>query len=316
MANHTNKPTISIGDVFNTNCYGNIEVVYYNHANDIGVRFSDGYERSTTSGNIRKGKVKNPFMPVLTHAKRKDSDAIILGKEYVNRSGHKFVVKEYKSASQILIEFASGFAYEVTAQNIRQGNTQDKLAPSLLGVGVFGSGEYDHNHPAYPHWNSMIVRGFSDKYKATYPTYTDVTVCNGWLNFQDFARWCDSQVGFNQPGFVLDKDIILKRNKIYSPDTCVFVPHQINSLLVKADSMRGEYPIGVYFDSKKCKLAACVRINGSNKTLGYFKTELDAFNTYKVAKEKYIKQMADKYKDTISSEAFAALYNYQVEITD
>lgn len=316
MASNTNKPTISVGDTFKTNCQGTVEVIYYNNANDIGVRFSDGYERSTTSGNIRKGKIRHPNRPVLHNGKRKSGEAIQLGREYTSNAGNKFTVISYVSAQEIGVVFESGYSTTASAQRIHNGSVTDRLSPSLLGVGIMGVGEYDHNHLAYTYWNSMICRGFSAEYKEAYPTYVNVTVCDEWLNYQTFANWAVQQIGFGDKGFVLDKDILLKRNKTYSPDTCVFVPHQINSLLVKADAMRGEWPIGVYFDSKKCKLAACVRINGSNKTLGYFKTAEDAFNAYKVAKEKYIKHMADKHRDSISVEAFNALYNYEVEITD
>ena len=43
----------------------------------------------------------------------------------------------------------------------------------------------------------------------------------------------------------LDKDILCKGNKIYSRDTCVFVPQRINSLFTKCDNARGDNPIGV-----------------------------------------------------------------------
>lgn len=50
--------------------------------------------------------------------------------------------------------------------------------------------------------------------------------------------------------------------------------------------------------------------------MGTFRNEEDAFNAYKLEKEKHIKQLADYYKDTLETNVYNALYNYKVEITD
>ena len=64
------------------------------------------------------------------------------------------------------------------------------------------------------------------------------------------------------------------------------------------------------------KMSACLRKNGRNVGLGYFNTEMEAFLAYKQAKESYIKEVANKWKDHIDHRAYEALMNYQVEITD
>jgi hypothetical protein len=117
----------------------------------------------------------------------------------------------------------------------------------------------------------------------------------------------------------LDKDILVKGNKIYSPNTCIFVPQEINSLFVKNDRNRGEMPIGIYYDdfknyTKKYK----VSINKQNKRvyLGYFKTLEEAFEKYKFEKELYIKEVADYYKQYIPIKLYEAMYRWIVEIDD
>ena len=118
----------------------------------------------------------------------------------------------------------------------------------------------------------------------------------------------------------LDKDILVKGNKIYSPETCVFVPQNINTLFTKRNKVRGEYPIGVSFYKNTNKyLAQCnILINGKSqyKKLGYYNNIEDAFNAYKESKEANIKQVADYYKDNIPNKLYEAMYNYEVEITD
>ena len=55
---------------------------------------------------------------------------------------------------------------------------------------------------------------------------------------------------------------------------------------------------------------------GKPENLGYFKTEIEAFNAYKTAKESFVKEQAEKWKGKIDERAYNALMNYRVEITD
>ena len=118
----------------------------------------------------------------------------------------------------------------------------------------------------------------------------------------------------------LDKDILVKGNKTYSPNTCVFVPQNINTLFIKSNKIRGKYPIGVTFNKDKNKYQAQCNtlINGKNmkKTLRLYNTIEEAFNAYKQFKEANIKQIADYYKENIPDKLYEAMYNYKVEITD
>ena len=113
----------------------------------------------------------------------------------------------------------------------------------------------------------------------------------------------------------LDKDILNKGNKVYSPDTCVYVPQSINSLFTKSDKVRGEYPIGVYKQKDKY-VAQLNKGNGKQIYLGSYSTPEEAFQAYKQAKEEYIKEVANEYKDKIPYRLYEALMNYEVEIDD
>ena len=132
-----------------------------------------------------------------------------------------------------------------------------------------------------------------------------------WHNFQVFAKWFDENY---KEGFVLDKDILLKGNKIYSPDTCVFVPREINGIFTLRQNKRGDYPIGVLKNGNKFQ-ANIVRYN-KREYLGTFNTPEEAFQVYKVAKEDYIRHVANKWKNQITEECYQALLNYKIEITD
>ena len=115
----------------------------------------------------------------------------------------------------------------------------------------------------------------------------------------------------------LDKDILVKGNKIYSPETCVFVSNDINLLFVRNYNSRGNYPIGVSFDKSKNKYSSQCSMKGKHdRKLGTFNNPIDAFYTYKSFKEAYIKEVAEDYKDKIPERLYIAMMNYVVEITD
>ena len=167
----------------------------------------------------------------------------------------------------------------------------------------------------------MLTRCYDEKYQEKYPTYNGCTVCEEWLNFQNFAKWYDeNSYEVNNEKMNLDKDILVKHNKIYSPDTCIFVPQAINKLFVKCDRSRGDSVIGTsLYKGKyqvKCQVFNPETGKSKNEYLGYYDTQEKAFEVYKYYKEKNIKEVADYYKDEIPDKLYNALYSYKVEITD
>ncbi len=144
------------------------------------------------------------------------------------------------------------------------------------------------------------------------PCYVGVT--NEFENFQKFTDWCHKQIGyFNK--YCLDKDILFKGNKIYSEKTCCFVPQELNKLLTKRERCRGDFPIGVVKEGNTFRANVRVGVRTALTKCG-FKTPEDAFMYYKQEKEKHIKKIAEKWKESIDLMVYEALMNYQVEMTD
>ena len=114
----------------------------------------------------------------------------------------------------------------------------------------------------------------------------------------------------------IDKDILEKGNKIYDRSHMIFVPERINTLFIKCDASRGDLPIGCSLHQGKIRVS-CSTLEGQ-KYLGLFPLNkpFQAFYTYKIFKEKYIKQIADEYKDKIPQKLYDAMYKYKVEIND
>lgn len=185
--------------------------------------------------------------------------------------------------------------------------------------GVYGVGINDYDGStvkllSYSKWNNMLMRCYDRNYHKKKPTYSDCFVCDEWLLFSNFKKWFDEHY---IDGYVLDKDILIKGNKVYSPDTCCFVPSALNSLLTKRDFHRGSYPIGVQ-KPPRGRFLASIHINGKTTKIGRFDTIEEAFAAYKQAKEKHIKEVAQSYfdKGEIAEHVYKALMNYKVEITD
>lgn len=197
----------------------------------------------------------------------------------------------------------------------------------LYGIG-FNSGKYPcwfegKRQKEYAIWQDMLLRCTKECWENK-PSYTNVTCSDNFKNYDYFYEWCQEQIGFNNKAeagirvaWHLDKDLLSKGNKVYSEDTCVFLPKTINLLLVKRDRSRGKYPLGVSWHSPMKKLRAkCCVGGGVQELIGYYDTELEAFLAYKTFKESYIKQVAEQYKDVIDPRAYKALLEYEVNIDD
>ena len=167
----------------------------------------------------------------------------------------------------------------------------------------------------------MLQRCYYDKFHERNPTYIGCKVCDEWLNFQNFAEWYEKNY-YEVEGetMCLDKDILVKHNKIYSTDTCIYVPQTINLLFTKNNSKRGESVIGTTpFKGKyvvQCHLINPKTGKSKYEYLGRYDTQEKAFEVYKYYKEKNIKEVADYFKNLIPKRLYDGMYSYEVEITD
>lgn len=158
-----------------------------------------------------------------------------------------------------------------------------------------------------------------EKRVGKHPAYKDCTIA--WAGCAEFRKWAENQIGFGIEGFELDKDVLIKGNRVYGPDTCVFIPQELNILFSSCykASRRGKYPLGVCFNRGSGTFVAQMsdRQNaGLDKYLGSFATVEEAFACYKATKEARIKKLALQWKDKIDQRAFEALMVRTVEWDD
>lgn len=153
-----------------------------------------------------------------------------------NNCGSVLIYK-YDSAKCVTVIFEdTGTLLNTTSGSIRQGCIKDVMKPSVFSIGFLGLGNHKRHEggkptKAYETWRGMFNRCYNESRHETHPTYIGCTVCEEWHNFQSFSEWFGSNY---IKGFHLDKDSLIEGNKVYSPDSCVFISPKENSVLSSA----------------------------------------------------------------------------------
>lgn len=162
--------------------------------------------------------------------------------------------------------------------------------------------------PFYRVWCNMLGRCYYKKYHERRPTYVGCSVCDDWLHFSNFKRWMEQQ---DWQGKQLDKDILVEDNKVYSPNTCVFVTSSLNLFLVDSRRTRGDYPLGVYYHKKRGKFASrCGNpIDQKTEHLGYFDCPLKAHRMWQRRKHEIACILAEVQSDHRVAKALREKYS-------
>lgn len=247
-----------------------------------------------------------------------------LGETKINNQGEIMFIVEYNSYTNIIVQFKlTGELINDTYSNFQKGFTKSRTTPSVYGVGIVGNNKNKSQTKSYDCWKTMLRRCYSNKFQDKYPTYKGVSVSDEWLYYPNFEKWYEENYyEIDGQTMCLDKDILVKGNKLYSPKNSIFVPNDINNLFTKRNSKRGDYPIGVSFNKKMNKYKSYCRIldlkllKNYQKELGYHDSITDAFNVYKIEKEDNIKNIAEYYKLKIPNKLYNAMINYIVDIND
>lgn len=249
------------------------------------------------------------------------------GKIFNTNSCGDVIVLEYVNTNNVRVKFLnSGGINTTSAGNLRKGLVNDFYAKTVCGVGYLGEGKYKcrvrgrtakvNGYRAgcmtkeYSVWDSMIRRVYGDLSEQNRRTYGDVEVCEEWHNFQNFAEWCQTQSGFGKDGYHIDKDILIRGNRVYSPEACCFVPAHINSAVTGMKHTNTTGYSGVWKD--KSSYVAEITINGTGISLGSFSDADKASLMYKNIKQTYIRTLAEIYKEDIDHKVYLALKEWEV----
>lgn len=233
------------------------------------------------------------------------------GNIYHTRVNGDFKVLKYHDKKHLDIIFINtGYRKTINATETKRGVVKDPLCKNVYGIGFSGIGKYTtqtkNKKNTYSNcWHDMMDRCYRDcnDHDKTYKNR--ITVCEEWHNFQNFARWYEDNYPKKIIGdkrYQLDKDLLIKDNTIYSPFSCCFLPGIINSALL---SKKG------YWITVAGNYLVNISEYGSRRNFGTYKTEEEAIEVYRKNRKIYLKDLAIKYKSTISKRAYEALINYK-----
>lgn len=156
--------------------------------------------------------------------------------------------------------------------------------PTVYGVGFNdvpkGSTEYAE---AYKRWKDMLRRGYAEEFKQKNPTYQSTTVDKRWHTFSVFLLWHNKNY---RAGDELDKDILVKGNNRYGPDTCMYLPKSLNMLLQLGDQKPYKVSENAY--------TIHISVDGKKKHLGTYPNPEKAKSVYREAKKLMLEEAIAK----------------------
>lgn len=169
--------------------------------------------------------------------------------------------------------------------------------------------------PYYEKWHSMFMRCYSSYYLEKQPTYRGCVVCEEWLLFSNFRKWMVGQEWRIPSGKALhlDKDFLVEGNKIYSPETCIFLHQRVNNFRGDCAHRRGSCLLGTSWSKVMSKFESCIKSPFSKKKnkLGYYESELEAHFAWKKQKHIYSCELANSEYVTDERVRQVLLHRYE-----
>lgn len=183
-----------------------------------------------------------------------------------------------------------------------KGKNLEGVSNSLYGV---------KNERSYKVWSNMLLRTVDNPLKKNFPTYEECELCEEWKEYANFKVWYDNPANGYIEGYDLDKDLLSNGRKIYSPETCCFIPKHLNFLLRNKQKHDG-LPNGVYKNGKGYQSRFTYK---GEKHFKQHKTVEDAEKEYQQIKMATIKNEAMKLysKHLITEKVYRALIKYSLE---
>lgn len=248
-----------------------------------------------------------------------NTEKIKAGAIYPTNFNGDIQIVEYIHATNVIVKFLDckhQHKVKTTTYYIKKGVVKNPYRRTLFGVGYIGVGKYStkgspEEKAAYGCWSDMIRRCYYERELIRYPTYRGCSVCPEWQCFQVFAEWYINHPFFGL-GYHLDKDVLVRGNKVYSPSTCTLLPESLNIMLCDSRAARGKYPVGVSWHKRDENFSCNARIGSKPKYLGNFATAEEASAKYVIYKEAFVKESANAWRGRIEEKAYEAFMDWTV----
>lgn len=228
-----------------------------------------------------------------------------IGEKSINYQGIEMEIIEYRRHNNITVMFSDGTKRITSYKQFKLGTVKNLYFPSVYGVGFIGE-EYSNkgNEAVYKSWSHMLCRCYNKK-DSRYRFYgaTGVKVCEEWHNFSNYAKWYYDNCYVIDEKLSVDKDIINKDSKIYSPETCIIIPAKINQAFIKTKP-NGKERVNIYRREN-----GRYRVKISGKNIGTYDTKEEAISEYKKAYKEKWRGLVLEYKNKIPYSIFEILIN-------
>lgn len=238
------------------------------------------------------------------------------GEVSYNKQRSKMTIIKYISVNEIIIQFDDGYTTKNCYTNFKKGLIKNPLDKTIYGIGYLGLFDYDINfsqYKSYQVWKDMLYRCYNNKSK----NYSKCSVCKEWFSFKNFKSWFDcNYYEVEKESMHLDKDILCKNNKIYSPTTCCFVPQTLNQIFQTHNRRNKKLPIGIIKNNKRYYISLHNTFTNKSVSGGGFDTIEDAVNYRVVLKRQYIYDLSQYYKNKIPKILYDKLIEYSKNYVD
>lgn len=238
----------------------------------------------------------------------------MLGSIFNLNYGGSCEIVHYENAEKVWVLFDCGYLNNRTVRmsELRKGEVKNPYFPTIFGLGYLGFGKYNTkdiggNGAVYRLWKSMLNRCYNELRLNTEKSYRGCTVCDEWLNFQNFAKWY-LENDFYGLGYDLDKDMLSISSKVYSPETCCLIPKKINNLVRETSYKNSDLPRGVQWSSDGIRFLGRFSQGGKQNTK-LFDNIADAESFYYEKRREYAKKLAELFKGKIDNRVYKKLYN-------
>ena len=223
----------------------------------------------------------------------------VFGTQFQTKSSGVCTVIKYQNAKNVYVMFEDGTLAKVTSSNLSTGRIKNPNKSTVFGFGINDAGLEDSTDKRYVLWTSIIRRSYSEVYHKSKPSYKDVRVSEDWRRLSNFIKDIEKLPNFDlavSENWELDKDLLGGDQKLYSNNTCCFLPRELNTLFT-SESKKG-LKKGVFYNKRLGKFTASINRGGKVRShIGVYKTEKEAHFNYCKEKQKHLDSLILKYGD-------------------
>lgn len=243
---------------------------------------------------------------------------IYVGMEFVNKKGFKWRVVDCVRLKHVLVESLEWMPYEVFTKKdqILRGNLLYPYGKHKDGCYKGeGSWLYSVKNPYMQLWCGIRSRTLNDNFKQKHKSYLNCTLCPEWMCLQNFCDWADSTYPkeFPDVAWEIDKDL-LSNSGVYSPETCCWLPKEINLFLSKKSEK------GIYEKEGKRGSSFALFVREGTEVykekkghyIGSYPTYADAVAKWKEVKQNRLNALIEKYRHCLSHVVIEKLSSLEI----